>query len=264
VASISPKPWVDFAYECLFALGAMAVGAVFGRSAERAAVERARLRKAEADRDEATRHAAAAERARILMELHDVIGHSLSVMMLQAGGARLRLEHDDRTAAREALSAVEDLGHRALSDMRRMLGLLRRDTPPGPVSPHAGLARLSDLVHRMERSGLAVELTDRELTESLPFAIDVAAYHLIESALAVAISIQARTAKVAIRRRRAAVEIELRSGGEERLLTGDAVQAAEAALRQRVEIYKGSLTIEGRDGPGRIVRVLLPLAEQRA
>jgi signal transduction histidine kinase len=112
----------------LFGLTALLFGWVAARRADQVEQQRQQLDATEAARAENARGVAERERARIAGELHDVVGHSVGLMTLQAGAARIRLQAGDSEAAREALLAVETVGHASLVDLRRMLGVLRRDT----------------------------------------------------------------------------------------------------------------------------------------
>lgn len=248
-------PGADLTYECLFTLSAMGLGALFARNVDRAAAERVRLVRATAEREEVTRQAVVTERSRMARELNDVVGHSVSAMTLQASGARLRLEQDDRAAARDALAAVEDLGHRALSDMRRMLGLLRDDTATSSDRPAPGLACLPDLAADLRAAGLRVEVSATEINGELPLVIDVAAYRLIEAALGLALSARAVAATVAVSCAAGQVELEVRDCDRK----VEPAPTAEAALRHRVEIYNGSVEITDGNDRGRTLRARLPL-----
>ncbi len=245
----------DFLYESLFTLSAMALGAFFARHVDHAEAERLRLLRITAERRDAADRAVLAERARIARELHDVVGHSVSAMTLQASGARLRLERGDRATAREALGAVEDLGHRALSDMRRMLGLLREDSTDPLLRPGSGLASLPGLVENLRATGFVIEVSGAELGANLPLAIDVAAYRLIEAALMLALSAKAVAATVAVRCVDRQVEIELRDSGRRAELG----TTAEAVLCHRVAVYNGTVDITDGENGGRNLQACLPL-----
>jgi signal transduction histidine kinase len=115
------------------------------------------------ERDLKARWAVAEERARIARELHDVVAHSVSVMVVQAGAAR-RLVDGDPAQARQALTSIESTGRQALAEMRRLLGVMRRDGDARPeeaadaLAPQPGLADLDALVGPARDAGLEVEL----------------------------------------------------------------------------------------------------------
>jgi signal transduction histidine kinase len=121
------------------------------------------------------------ERARIARELHDVVAHAVSVMVVQAGAARLAVGLDD-DEAREGLRAVEVTGREALLDLRRLLSLLRPDDD-GSTQPAPGLALLGPLVDRMRAAGLDVRLTVSGALRPLHAGLDLAAYRIVQEAL---------------------------------------------------------------------------------
>jgi len=122
------RPLADAAYVGVFGETALLFGWAVGRRGAEVDTQRHELDAAEIARADYVRGVADRERARIAVELHDVVGHSVGLMTLQAGAARMKLEAGNTEAAREALLAVETVGHAALVDLRRMLGVLRRDT----------------------------------------------------------------------------------------------------------------------------------------
>ena len=136
------------------------VGLGWYRRSAYAAALRERAERAERERETSARVAVAEERARIARELHDVVAHSVSVMVLQAGAVR-RLLRDDQAREREALGTVERTGREALAEMRRLLGVLRADDEQAELAPQPGLSELAALVARTEAAGLPVALRGR-------------------------------------------------------------------------------------------------------
>ncbi len=135
----------------------------------------------ERERDNQARIAAAAERARIAREIHDVVSHSLSTVVVLAKGASANVHHDpDR--AEHAIRNVEGTGRRALSEMRRMLDVLR-DDEPGSHSPRPGVAQLEQLITDTRRAGLPVEFTVHGTPRALPDSADLAVYRIVQEAL---------------------------------------------------------------------------------
>jgi len=145
-----------------------------------ALVERARS--AELDRDRRRREAAAEERARIARELHDVIAHSVSVMVRQAEGGRYVAAKDPQAAA-GALAAIADTGREALGDIRSMLGVLDAEVGPAALGPQPTLEALPELVERVRASGQPVELRVEGDPRPLDRAGHLAAYRLVQEAL---------------------------------------------------------------------------------
>jgi signal transduction histidine kinase len=145
-----------------------------------ALVERAR--RAEVDRDRRLREAAADERARIARELHDVIAHSVSVMVRQAEGGRFVAGKDPEAAA-AALGTIADTGRGALNDIRTMLGVLDPDPGPAALGPQPSLDSLPELVERVRASGQPVGLRVEGRPQPLDRAGHLAAYRLVQEAL---------------------------------------------------------------------------------
>jgi signal transduction histidine kinase len=136
----------------------------------------------ERERDAHARIAAAAERARIAREMHDVIAHNVSVMVVQADGAAFALDAEpDR--ARDALTAISGTGRQALAEMRRLVGVLRTDGEPAELAPQPGLSQISDLLDQARAAGLAVTLAVEGGPRDLPGGADLAAYRVIQESL---------------------------------------------------------------------------------
>ena len=151
--------------------------AEIGRSLEE------RTQQLEAAREEAARTAVAEERLRIARELHDVVAHSISVMTIQAGAARLLLD-EDVERAEEPLLRVEETGRETLTEMRRLLGVLRRDmVPHGPPEARPSLEHIDSLLDQYREAGLPVELAVEGNERPLPPGLDLAAYRVVQEAL---------------------------------------------------------------------------------
>lgn len=141
---------------------------------------RERAARLEDQREERARLAVAEERARIARELHDVVAHHVSVMVVQAGAAR-RVAASDPASARVAMAAVESAGRTALSEMRRMLEVLREDEPD--LEPEPSLAQVASLVARVRAAGLPVDLRVEGERSDVPAGTDLAAYRIVQEAL---------------------------------------------------------------------------------
>ena len=134
------------------------------------------------ERDAQAERAAASERTRIAGELHDVVAHAMSAMVVQAAGAR-RLAQKDPDRAREAFGTVEQTGREALTEIRRLLGVLRRDDEEIALAPQPSLRHLAALVQRSRAAGLPVELEVEGDERPLPAGVDLTAYRLVQEAL---------------------------------------------------------------------------------
>src|SRR5215203_5253758 len=141
-----------------------------------------RATRLEIEREENARAAVAEERARISRELHDVVAHSVSVIVVQAQASHLLLEGEQREA-RQALGSIETTGRQALTEMRRLLGILRRTDAELALAPQPSLTHLDVLIEQMREAGLPVELRIEGEAEPLPPGIDLSAYRIVQEAL---------------------------------------------------------------------------------
>jgi len=142
----------------------------------------ARAEEAERSRDLAADLAVAAERARIARELHDVVAHAVSIVVVQAGAGR-RIVSRDPGAAADALAAIEDSGRDALTELRRVVGVLRDPDPEGGLAPQPTVADLPGLVARLVEVGLPVTLTTSGQMRGMPTAVELSAYRIVQEAL---------------------------------------------------------------------------------
>jgi signal transduction histidine kinase len=147
----------------------------------------------ERERVEEARLAVVEERARIARDLHDVVAHAMTTIVLQAGAERLSLG-DERGSTHGTLQSIERTGRQALVEMRRLLGVLRRDDDEPELAPTPGLAHLDELVERVTRAGLTVETRVSGVPLELQPSLDITAYRIVQEALTNVLSMQARTA----------------------------------------------------------------------
>ncbi len=205
--------------------------------------------------------AAAEERARIAHELHDVVAHSISEMVVQASGVRYSLT-DDQEREREALRSVEQIGREALTEMRRMLGVMPGggDDQPAELAPQPGLAHLDRLVAQMENAGLPVTLHVEGERPTLPVGIDLSAYRIVQEGLANALThANCAHADVTVRYAGHGVEVEISDDGSAVNGTGRSEGESLAGMRERVALYGGTLETGPRAGGGYLVRAQLPV-----
>ena len=232
---------------------AWALGRAFGARAQRAAdlEERAeRLERAHAE-------AVAGERATIARELHDVIAHSVSVMTVQAGAARLVLE-EDPSRARESLLAVEETGRQALAEMRRLLGILRGDEHEARLAPQPGVSELDALVEKVRAAGLPVDVIVEGEPHVLPPGTDLAAYRVVQEALTNALKhAGAARAQVSIRYGKTALELAVTNDGH--AAPNGRVGHGLIGMRERVALYGGEFHAGPRPAGGYVVRATLPI-----
>ncbi|MDX6253951.1 MAG: hypothetical protein QOJ11_285 [Frankiales bacterium] len=200
----------------------------------------------EADREEVARIAVAGERAHLARELHDVVTHSISVVVIQAQGALRVLDGGD-PQVRRALEDIESAGRAGLTDMRRLLGLLRDDEQSAPHAPQPGLDALPALVDRVRQAGLAVRLDQLGERGTFDPGLELSAYRIVQEALTNALK-YAPGAAVHVEIRYTPGDIDVRviddGGGPRNVPRGSG--RGLLGMRERVSVYGGELTA----GPG--------------
>ena len=229
-----------------------------GRKLESAAEAERRAERLEREREERAREAVAEERARIARELHDVVGHSVSVMTVQASAVR-RLLRPEQEREREALEIVEQTGREALAEMRRLVGVLRRPEEGPALAPQPGLEHLDRLVAQARESGLPVELHVEGDPRQLPAGVDLTAYRLVQEGLTNAIKhARASRADVTVRYGDGQVEIAVLDDG-----SGDGGGESGGhglvGMRERVAVYGGELEAGPLAAGGYALRARLPV-----
>jgi signal transduction histidine kinase len=225
-----------------------------------------RAARLERERDAQARIAAVAERARIARELHDVIAHNVSVMVVQADGASYALASDP-ARAREALGAISATGRQALAEMRRLLGVLRREENVATQerAPQPGVGELGELLDQARLAGLPVSFTIEGTPQPLPSGTALAAYRIVQESLT---NTRKHAGPVA------SASVVLRYSPDALVLTisddGRGAAAPDGAghgltgMRERVALYGGSVAAGPRPGGGFEVVATLPLTSVRA
>jgi signal transduction histidine kinase len=227
--------------------------------AEQAEAAELRAAAAERERDAAARVAVAEERARIARELHDIVAHSVSVMVLQVGAVRHNLE-DERAEDGEALKGVERAGRTALAEMRRLLGAMRTEGEEPELLPQPGLDGLGSLLEEVGRAGLPVELHVKGEASPLPRAIELSAYRIVQEGLTNALKhARATRADVTMRYEPSALQLEIRDDGLGST-TSDGLGHGLVGIRERVKIYGGEMSAGAANGGGFLLKTRLPLA----
>jgi signal transduction histidine kinase len=209
------------------------------------------------EQEETARLAIAEERARIARELHDVVAHSVSVMVVQAGAERLALR-DDQQSTRETLLAIEKTGRQALTEMRRLLDMLRTEDDELVLAPEPGLDHLGSLLVHVRDAGLPVELHVEGERAPLPAGVDISAYRIVQEALTNALRHAGPArARVVVRYGEADVEVEVADDGPGPK-QGDGTGHGLVGMRERVALYGGELTTGKGNAGGYVVRARLP------
>jgi signal transduction histidine kinase len=207
------------------------------------------------------------ERSRIARELHDIVAHNLSVVVVQAAGARAL--GDQHRSTPDTLEKIERSGREALVEMRRLLGVLRDDGSTVPaLGPHPGIAQLPGLVERLRQAGLAVDLEiDGDATD-LPPALDLSAYRVIQEALTNTLKHAGPEAhaRVRVQREPRTLSIEIVDDGAGRPANGASPSGTGHGLvgmRERVALFDGELQIGARAPTGFGVSARLPLGDAK-
>jgi signal transduction histidine kinase len=242
VVSAAVGSWGHLAWAVLLLCGAFVLG------------DNHATRRAELESDRA--RAVAEEQARIGRELHDVIAHNVSVMVVQAAaGNDVFDERPDQ--ARAALQSIEETGRRALGELRRLLDVVA-DDEAGRYDPQPGLGRLGDLVESVRSTGLGVELIVEGSPKELSPALELSAFRIVQEALTNTLK-HARASRALVRVRYAADALELE-------VADDGVGGASAdggrglvGMRERVALFGGDLAAGARPEGGFAVRARMPL-----
>ena len=213
---------------------------------------------AEREREAAARIAVAEERARIARELHDIVAHAMSVMVLQVGAVRHKLPHS-LEEDRDALGRVEQAGRTALAEMRRLLGAMRSDGDRVELGPQPGLDALDSLVEDVIHAGLPVHLHVAGEPYDLPRAIDLSAYRIVQEGLTNALKhAHASHADVTVRYRPDEVELEVADDGKGPATTNGHGHGL-VGIRERAKIYGGEMSARAAPAGGFILSARLPV-----
>ena len=206
------------------------------------------------------RDAVAEERARIARELHDLVAHNVSLMVVQAGAERHALPPEQQST-RDALASIEQAGRQALVEARRLLGMLRRKDDREELEPQPSLERVDLLVEQVERAGLPVELSVEGEPTQLPAGLDLCAYRVVQEALTNALKHAGPAhAHVLLRYAPRALDVEVRDDGSGAAPNGNGAGHGLIGMRERVALYGGALRAGPREGGGFEVRAHLPLS----
>ena len=256
IAAFAEREWARAWGDLILFVAAWVIGDNLGtrRAYTRTLEERAERLEREQEAERA--RAVAEEQARIARELHDVIAHNVSVMVVQAAAANDVFESRPERA-REALRAIEASGRTALAELRRLLGVVREDG--AHYAPQPGLDRLDDLVERVRAAGLAVSVSVEGARRTLPAGIDLSAYRVVQEALTNTLKhANATRADVAVRYRDDELDVEVRDDGEGGG-NGDGAGHGLIGMRERVTAFGGSLVAGPKSTGGFGVEARFPL-----
>ena len=216
-----------------------------------------RAARAEQEREARARAAVTSERGRIARELHDIVAHSVSVMVIQAqAGQRLI---SDTAQALAAFRAIDASGREALVELRRLLAILRTADDQLTVGPQPGLGSLDSLIEQVREAGLPVAVRTEGQQVPLPPGVDLSAYRIIQEALTNTIKHAGpATAEVVLRYHTAALELEITDTGAA-TAPGSGTGHGLIGMRERITLLGGNLVTGARNGDGYQVRARLPL-----
>jgi signal transduction histidine kinase len=255
---IAGHPNVDTIPSWIFIGTLWLAGWAFHRRRIQAARLEDRAARLEREREEQVRIAVAEAHAQMARELHDVVAHSISVIVVQAQAAQ-RLIDAEQHEAWKALDSIERSGRQALVELRRMLGILRRTSEEPTLSPQPGLGHLEALVEQFREAGLPVELNVEGEPRLLPPGVDLSAFRIVQEALTNTLKHAGPAqARVSVRYRDDEIELEVlddgtgtgRGGGSGHGLIG---------MRERAALYGGTLKSGKREGGGYFACARLPL-----
>ncbi|MGW9131947.1 sensor histidine kinase [Streptomyces sp. NPDC055681] len=211
--------------------------------------------------EEEARLRATQERLRIARELHDVIGHNMSMIHVQASSALHRL-HKDPTQAQEALTAIKQGSKEGLQELRATLGILRQVDEEAPTAPSPGLSRIDELVSSAARAGLDVRIEQTGTHSPLPASVDLAAYRIIQESLTNAVKhSEARHIDVQIHHGDRELTLSVQDDGKDATRSRHGDGSGIAGMTERACALGGTLSAEPRSAGGFTVRAQLPFSD---
>jgi signal transduction histidine kinase len=248
-----PGAWLAFAIAWL-------VGRDQRRRRQRVGELEDRAERLEREREEQAQLAVAEERGRIARELHDVIAHNVSVIVVQAQAGPHLVGDTKRVVG--VFQAIESSGRDALGELRRLLGILRSGDDQLAIGPQPGLSSLQSLVEHVRASGVSLELRIEGEPVHLPAGVDLSAYRIVQEALTNVVKhAGGAAAEVVIRYRERALELDVVDDGHSRPVDVNGAGHGLIGMRERVALYGGTLEAGTRDGGGYAIRARLPFGD---
>jgi signal transduction histidine kinase len=254
------RGWDTWTFVMVFMSVAWLIGVAIRRPLIKARAAEERALRLEHEQAFAAQQAVAGERQRIARELHDVIAHSVSVMTVQAGAVR-RLLLPEQEKERAALETVEATGRSALTEMRRLVGLLREQGAMPEFSPQPSMKTLDVLIANVREAGLPVELAVEGEPRELPPGVDLSAYRVVQEALTNALKYAGPArAWVKVRWHERELELEIANDGQG---TGQGNGSGHglAGMQERVALVGGTIESGRHPVNGFVVRARLPLQD---
>jgi signal transduction histidine kinase len=255
----------DFLFTALLVFGPWLVGRIVAARVELAAELSDKADRLEREQEKQAQLAVAQERSRIARELHDVVAHNVSVMVVQAAAARRMIDHDT-TKAKDALGSVEQTGRAALREMRRMVGMLGQGEDEVLLTPQPSMDELDSLIERAREAGLEVDLEVEGERKRLESGVDLSAFRIVQEALRNTLK-HAGPARASIKLRYGDNDVEVdvsdngrgvRSATENGAVTGQGL----VGMRERVAMLGGEIEAGYRKDGGFGVHARLPLERE--
>ena len=255
----SQTPIGDFFFIGGIMFGVWGAAIVVNSRQQLATALAARTVELEHEREEKAKLAVAEERARIARELHDVVAHNLSVMIVQAGAERREVAAE-RPETAEVLETIEQTGRQAMAEMRRLLGMLRRSDDELALAPQPSVDHLDTLAAQIRDAGMPVDLRIEGERRPLPPGVDLSAYRIVQEALTNALKHAGPArARVTIRYGAGELDIEISDDGHGTLEEAQAGGHGLVGMRERVALFGGDLATGRKLGGGYAVRARLPI-----
>jgi signal transduction histidine kinase len=251
----------DLIFPTIFGVLMWLAGRVVRSRAELTAELHEAAQVAHEQREADAARAVAEERRRIAREMHDVVAHSVSTMVIQAGGARRILARDPQRAI-DAAALIERTGREALAEMRHLLGVLHAGDEAAALAPQPTLHELGALVERSRAAGLPVELHVSGEPGELPAGVDLAAYRVVQEALTNALKHGGGHAEVGVEYGERELRLSIVDAGDGAKLGVQSSGQGLRGMRERVRIIGGELHSGPRPGGGFEVRAQLPLYDE--
>jgi signal transduction histidine kinase len=250
---------VVFGFGCALVLAVWATGRYQRVRVDQLRMAREAAEQAVREREQRTRLAVADERARIAREMHDVVAHSLSVIIAQADGGRF-IASQDPTKAADVLDTIGQTGRRALTDMRSLLGVLRSDEDQD-LGPQPGLESLTDLVEQVRAAGLPVDLVREGDLAALPGPMGLTLYRVVQEALTNVMKHAGSdvSARVLLHREPGLLSLDVEDDGQGVDPDSDGLGHGLAGMRERVNLFRGTLHTGPLPARGYRVSVRIPL-----
>jgi signal transduction histidine kinase len=258
VWAVSDSGGSEWVFLTVILAGFWIVGRVVRSRNQLASELEERTRELEHEREERERLVVAEERTRIARELHDVVAHTLGVIVMRAGAERLHATQG--SPQHEALASIETTGREALEEMGGLLGMLRSDDDPGAPAPQPGLYRLDALIRSIRETGMSVELVVDGRPRQLSAAADVSAYRIVQEALTNTVRHSGSDhARIHLSWLATALEIEVADDGDGSFAVPVGAGHGLLGIRERVALFGGTLVVGQSDVGGFLLRASLPI-----